>query len=156
MSPRRRNVATLSCVAGLSHISVCMAGATTIGHVAVRTVEVKRSSARPAAMRAIRSAVAGAMTTRSACCPSATWRTVSTAVNTEVLTGLPESASKVADPTKLRADSVGMTVTLCPDSVKYRTRWQALYAAIPPATPTTILATSFPLLMDCGVTVLVY
>ena len=68
------NVATLACVAGCSHISVCIAGAKTTGHravsnVAVSSVAVNRSSARPATARASRSAVAGATTTRSASWP---------------------------------------------------------------------------------------
>ena len=46
-APRRRSVATLSCVAGCSHISVCMAGTNTTGQVAVSSVAVSRSSARP-------------------------------------------------------------------------------------------------------------
>src|SRR4051794_11068523 len=63
-APRRRSVATLSCVAGCSHISVCIAGTNTTGQEAVRRVAVSRSSARPAAARASRSAVAGGSTTR--------------------------------------------------------------------------------------------
>ena len=135
--PRSRSVATFACVAGLSHISVCMAGASTTGHVATRMVEVSRSSARPAAARAMKSAVAGATTIRSASCPTRTCCTSSTRVNTPVSTGLPLNASNVAAPTKLSAFCVGITRTLSPASLKFRTRWQALYAAIPPETPTT-------------------
>ena len=65
-APRPRSVATLSWVAGCCHISVCMAGANSTGQRAVSRVAVSRSSARPAAARASRSAVAGATTTRSA------------------------------------------------------------------------------------------
>ena len=70
--PRSRNKATFACVAGLFHISVCIAGAKTTGHVATNTVAARRSSARPLAIRAIKSAVAGAITMPSASCPSRT------------------------------------------------------------------------------------
>ena len=65
----------------------------------------------PATARAMRSAVAGAMTTRSASCPRRTCGTCGTSANTPVCTGLPDSASNVALPTNSRADSVGMTRT---------------------------------------------
>ena len=68
--PRSRNVATLATVAGLLHICGCMAGTKSIGAFVARIELVKRSSARPAATRARRSAVAGAMTTTSARSPN--------------------------------------------------------------------------------------
>src|SRR5680860_239650 len=71
-TPRDRRVATLATVAGCSHISVCIAGASTTGQRAVSRVLVSRSSASPCAALAIRSAVAGATTTRSACWPRRT------------------------------------------------------------------------------------
>ena len=58
-APRSRRVATLAWVAGCSHISVCIAGANTTGQRAVSRVLVSRSSARPWAALASRSAVAG-------------------------------------------------------------------------------------------------
>ena len=39
-APLLRSVATLACVAGCSHISVCMAGANSTGHRAVSSVLV--------------------------------------------------------------------------------------------------------------------
>src|SRR3954468_17038724 len=137
-APRRRRVATFSCVAGCSHISVCMAGTKTTGQEAVSRVAVSRSSARPMAARASRSAVAGATTTRSACCPIRTWATSGTSDQTSVVTGLPDSASKVAAPTKCNAPGVGTTRTSCPASVNARSTKAALYAATPPLTPSTI------------------
>ncbi len=110
-APRARNVATLAWVAGCSHISVCMAGAKTTGHRAVSRVAVSRSSARPHAAFASRSAVAGATTTRSACCPIRTCGTWSTPVHTSLATDLPESAAQVGAPTNSRAAAVGTTVT---------------------------------------------
>ena len=116
--PRLRKVSTLAWVAGLHHISVCIAGATTMGHVATRQELVNRSSARPWARRASRSAVAGAMTMRSASWPSRTCCTLSTSSKTSVLTGWCERASKVGAPTNLRAAGVGTTRTSTPASVK--------------------------------------
>ena len=88
-APRERRVATLAWVAGCSHISVCIAGANSTGQRAVSRVAVSRSSARPWAARASRSAVAGATTTRSASRPSRTWATWSTSAQTVVATGSP-------------------------------------------------------------------
>ena len=72
---------------------------------------VRRSSARPAAIRAIKSAVAGAMMMKSAFLASETWRTSSTLSNTSVVTARPERASQVAAPTKFKLEGVGTTVT---------------------------------------------
>ena len=48
-TPRRRSVARLSCTAGCSHISVCIAGQTTTGARVASSVAVSRSSEMPAA-----------------------------------------------------------------------------------------------------------
>ena len=101
----------MSRVAGLVHICVCIAGASTTGQVAVSTVALSRSSARPAAIRASRSAVAGAIRTRSASSAWRTWLTAWTSSNTLVFTGCPDSASQVGAPTNRRAVSVGMGTT---------------------------------------------
>ena len=90
---------------------VCIAGAKTTGHRAVSRVLVSRSSARPWAARAIRSAVAGATTTRSASWPIRTWGTSWTSRHTSAATGLPERAAQVAAPTNSSAAVVGTTVT---------------------------------------------
>ena len=136
-TPRSRSVATLARVAACSHISVCIAGARTTGHRAVSSVLVSRSSARPCAALAIRSAVAGATTTRSADWPIRTCGTSCTSSHTSAETGLPDSAAHVGAPTNLRAAAVGTTVTSWPDSVRRRSSSQALYAAMPPETPRT-------------------
>ncbi len=106
-TPRSRSVATLACVAGCCHISVCMAGTIRTGQRAVSRTLVSRSSARPDAARASRSAVAGATTTRSAVWPMRTWGTSVTASKTPVWTGLPERAAHVVSPTKVRAFASG-------------------------------------------------
>ena len=48
-TPRRRSVARLSCTAGCSHISVCIAGQTTTGARVASRVAVSRSSEMPVA-----------------------------------------------------------------------------------------------------------
>ena len=49
VTPRPRSVARLSCTAGCSHISVCMAGQTTTGARVASRVAVSRSLEMPAA-----------------------------------------------------------------------------------------------------------
>ena len=49
-----------------------------------------------------------------------------------------ESASRVVAPIKRRAFCVGRTLTVCPSSVNPRITPAALYAAMPPVTPTRI------------------
>src|SRR4051812_16693282 len=114
-----------------------MAGANRTGQRAVSSVLVSRSSARPWAAFASRSAVAGATTTRSALCPIRTCGTSWTSVQTSVATGLPDRAAQVGAPTNVSALAVGTTVTSWPDSVSCRSSSTALYAAMPPATPKT-------------------
>ena len=101
-------------------------GRSTTGQRAVSRVLVSRSSARPWAALASRSAVAGATTTRSASWPIRTWGTSWTSSQTSVATGLPESAAQVGAPTNSSAAAVGTTVTSCPDSVNSRSSSQAL------------------------------
>ncbi len=72
-TPSARSWATLRCVAGLAHIFQFIAGAARIGLSAARRTEVARSPARPFAIFASRSAVAGAMTIRSASRESRMW-----------------------------------------------------------------------------------
>ncbi len=111
IAPRERRVATLARVAGFSHISECIAGAKTTGHVAVSSVFVSRSSAIPWAARARMSAVAGATTTSSAARPIRTCGTSCASSQTSVATGRPESAAQVGAPTNRSAEAVGTTRT---------------------------------------------
>ena len=74
-TPRVLRVAILSTVAWLSHISVCIAGTKISGAREARTIFVNRSSARPWASLAIKSAVAGAMTIRSEFFANEIWGT---------------------------------------------------------------------------------
>src|SRR5699024_7065986 len=113
--PRSRSTATFSTVEGCSHISVCIAGATTIGARVTRAEAASRSSARPIRSRGSR---------------------------TEVRTGWWLSASQVAAPTNSREERVGTTRTSAPSPTRPRTRCAVLYAAMPPPTPTRTRAPS--------------
>ena len=142
--PRSVSVSMFAVVALFSHISVCMAGATITGQVAASTVVVRRSSAIPDVIFAINDAVAGATTTRSADFAKAICFTWSTSVNRSGSTidiGFPDSASRVVLPMNLKALLVATTWTECPASENRRINGADLYAAIPPVTPTTTLAT---------------
>ena len=108
--PRLRRISTFAFVAGSSHICGCIAGTTKTGASTARTKLVNRSSARPDAIRAIRSAVAGAIIKASADEAKEICLTSSTRSQTCVVTGRPDSASHVAAPTKFRLDGVGTTV----------------------------------------------
>ena len=138
VNPLRRSVATFSWVAGLSHIWVCMAGASITGAVVVRIVAVSRSSARPAATRASRSADAGATTTSSAHSPTATCSTAAGSSKTPDDTGAPETAANAGAPMNRSAASVGTVLTSCPASRSALMTKGALYAAMEPETPTTM------------------
>ena len=109
--PRSRSSRTFATVAGFDHIAGCIAGTMSFGAVLAKIVFVKRSSARPCAILAIRSAVAGATIRKSLDPPNETWRTSSTFSQTVVVTGRPDRASHVALPTKFRLEGVGITVT---------------------------------------------
>ena len=124
--PWRRRVATLSTVAALCHIPVCIAGASSTGADVARIVVVRRSSAWPLAIRAMRSAVAGATTTMSARSAKRTCSTLATSSNTSVWTGCPLSASHVGRPTNSRAALVGTTWTSWPASERSRKSRHAL------------------------------
>ena len=70
MAPSAITCATLRCVAGWAHISRFIAGATSNGHVAIgraRQARLSSSSARPCASLAMKSALAGATISASAC-----------------------------------------------------------------------------------------
>ena len=116
LNPRCRKRLTLLVVAGSFHICGCIAGIIRTGTSAARIIFVNKSSARPAAIRAMRSAVAGAMMMKFAFFASETCRTSSTLSKTSVVTERPDSASHVAAPTKFRLDGVGTTVTRNPQS----------------------------------------
>src|SRR2546428_2216350 len=98
-------------------------------------LDASRSSARPWARRAMRLAVAGATTTTSASLAKRTWSTSPGRSQSDVCTGLPVSAANVSLPTKRVADSVITTVTSARAPESSLARNAALYAAMPPDTP---------------------
>ncbi len=129
--PSARSWPTLRCVAGFSHISTFIAGATSSGVVerlrASASVD-SRSSARPCATFARKCAVAGA--TISACAPRVrSMCGIALAVDRSHwsdATGRPESACIVVAVTNSRAAAVITTCTVAPWSCRRRTSSQTL------------------------------
>ena len=114
--PRDFSVATLASVAGCRHIRTFMAGATRTGlSVASKAVEA-RSSARPCAILAMRSAVAGATTRRSAARDSWMWpiSISSVRLNRAVCTFSPERLASERGVTNSSAARVRMVRTRQP------------------------------------------
>jgi hypothetical protein len=114
-------------------------GASSTGALVASATAVTASSASPAARRASVLAVVGAMIIRSAA--SATWMcpivASSVRLNRSVNTGRPLRAWNVSAPTNSVARAVMQTCTVAPALMSRRTSSAALYAAMPPATPTT-------------------
>ena len=102
-------VATLAWVAGCSHISVCIAGASTTGQRAVSRVLVSRSSASPCGGLGEQVGGRRGDDDEVGLLPSRTCGTSWTSSQTSVCTGLPDSASQVGAPTNCSADAVGTT-----------------------------------------------
>ena len=105
-----------STVAGLLHISGCIAGTKNLIPVEANTMLVSRSSAIPAEIFAMMSAVAGAITTKSFSLAIEICGTFSTSVQNSVTTLRPDRASHVALPTKFKLAEVGTTSTINPSS----------------------------------------
>jgi len=140
LTPSLRKTAMLRRVAGFSHIWRFMAGATSSGQSRARTSVVSRSSARPPASLARKSAEAGATSSasasrdRSMCAMLLATRGSHWSVNTS----FPESAWKVTGVTKCVAASLITTCTEAPSLISSRTSSAALYAAMPPVMPRTM------------------
>ena len=100
------------------------------------SVAVTTSSAAPVRSRAIKSAVAGAITATSAQSASAMWPAASScwASNRSVDGGVPVSAWKVSAVTNRWAAGVSATRTSAPALPHSRATSHALYAAMPPPT----------------------
>ena len=107
---------------------VFMAGAISTGPSKARCTEPSSPSPRPAAILAIVLADAGATSMRSARRASSRWPYPgrSSAPNRSMPTGRPESAAKVAGPTKRRAARVMTTVTPWPRRWRMRMTSTAL------------------------------
>jgi hypothetical protein len=122
--PRPATVPTLACVALFAHMTRFIAGASMIGASVARHKVQSRSSARPAASRAIKSALAGAINTiwaqrASSMCPMAASAALS---HMSLRVGRPETAWKVMGETKRCAAEVITTCTSAPRSISRRTR----------------------------------
>ncbi len=140
VTPRDRSNATFACVAGFDHIRRFIAGAMLIGTSVARHSVASRSSARPCASRAMKSAVAGATRIRSAQRASSMWPIAASAASSQrsERTGRPDSAWNVSGVTNWRAPAVITTWTSAPRSRRRRTISALLYAAMPPETPSRI------------------
>ena len=138
-TPRRRNTARLSCTERCSHISVCIAGHTMTGARVANKVLVSRSVLSPAAYAAMTCAVAGATIMRSARWPNLVCGMGDASSHKLVCTGSLDSAESVVRPIKRSALSVMTGTTWAPASTNRRHKSTALYAAIPPVTPTTMV-----------------
>ena len=132
--PSPRKVARLRCVAGWSHMRTFIAGAISTGvSVANNRVEA-RSFATPLAILAIRSAVAGATTTRSATrlswiCPISA---SSPRSNKSRYSFCPANAETDKGVTNSSPARVSTGVTVAPRSRRRRIRSRDLKAAMPP------------------------
>ncbi len=105
---------TLAWTMGFSHMFTFMAGAITRGVAGGRAsrVAAARSSPRPQAARARKSALAGATSTRSAHSPSRMWGMEPTIRSSS--TGLPDRVSKLMGVTKAVAAGVMTTLVSTP------------------------------------------
>ena len=144
--PSSRSARTLRCVAGLSHISTFIAGASISGQRRARASAESRSSARPCASLAMKSADAGAIKIRSrsrdsSMCPMLSGTRGS---HRSVHTAWPESACIVTGVTKRVAASVMATRRSTPALTRMRASSAHLKAAIPPVMPRRTL---FPLIV---------
>ncbi len=134
LMPSPCKIPRLRCVAGWSHMRTFIAGAIITGvSVAINTVDA-RSPASPCAILAIRSAVAGATTTRSADRDNWIWPISASAVrsNSAPCTFSPATADIVSGVTNSAAAAVITGVTAAPRSRRRRIRSGHLKAAIPP------------------------
>ena len=148
LAQRRR----FACVAACSYMRLFIAGAITSGHrrparnctagcppgrwrawrsCSPRPARSRRTSARATSSRWLSGSCSGSG------CPGKAPRAGSRS-NSLTSTGAPVSASKDAAPTNRRLAGVCTTRTACPAPVARRTSSSALYAAMPPLTPSRI------------------
>src|SRR5829696_5804983 len=141
--PQLFKVSTLRRVAGLLHISGFIAGAQSTLFAPASIVAHSRSSPRPMAARAIASAVAGATRTRSAQRARETCSTLPECSHQVLSVWMlsPAAIESVPSGMKRKAAAVATTFTSWPASLRRRITPGALYAAMPPVTPTSIFAT---------------
>ncbi len=124
--PRSPKILTLARVAGWAYMASFMAGATSTGPLRASRRALSRSSAKPAAARARRCAVAGAMITRSGSRARARCASARSGSQSEVSTARPVSASNVTGRTNWAAAAVSTTSTAACSSVSRRASVQLL------------------------------
>ena len=133
-TPSFCKMAALRWVAGCSHMRKFIAGATRIFLSVARSRVEARSLARPCAILARMSAVAGATTRRPASRESSIWPMLEFSVSAKrsSKTRFPVKLSTESFVTKRCAASVITARTKNPRSRRRRIRSSALYAAMPP------------------------
>ena len=144
LTPRPSRISMLARVAGCSHIFTFIAGATITGAWVAKNRVVRKSSASPWANFASMLAVAGATTRASVDCASPMCsmeesRSPSSLPgegHNPVITLWPVREAKVNGVMNFWAASVITTCTSSAWRCKARTNSAALYAAMPPETPT--------------------
>ncbi len=126
-------------VIGFCHMLTFIAGASSTGARDASTTAARRSLAMPAARRAIASAVAGATTIRSASSARRMCPICDSSVRSKSSrpTGWPDNVCMVRGVMNCVAASVRITRTSAPALMKRRQSSAALYAAMPPVTPST-------------------
>src|ERR1700677_62967 len=140
-APRCTRVLRLARTAGCFHMAVFMAGASKSGFGWwTRAAVLTKSSARPVASLASRSAVAATTTKASASLARLTCPTPHSAGSAKRSspTGRPERVFRVRGATKRPALRVMSTVNWAACLRRALTTSAALYAAMPPATPTSM------------------
>ena len=147
--PRAASCCRLCCVTAARYICWFIAGTTATGAAVARQAVVTRSLAIPACKRAIRSADAGASTTKSAHFASSIWPIAASAAGSSRSsnTGWPETACRLSGVIKALAAGVIITRTSAPRSRRRRTSSGALYAAMPPLTPSRIFFPANPIML---------
>ena len=110
------NRVRFACVTGFVHMFTFMAGASKTGARVASTTAASRSSAIPAAIRAMKSAVAGATTSRSASSASLMWPISASDAgsNRSSATGAPDRVCSVSGAMNRVAASVITTRTVAP------------------------------------------
>ena len=126
VTERDFRVAMLAWVAAFCHMRVFMAGAMPTGPAKARSCVLSMSWARPAAMRAMRFAEAGATSRAWQLCPGSRCAKVSSPVNISGYTGLAPREEKSRGLTKCCAPEVSVAETLILALSRWRKRSAAL------------------------------
>ena len=139
-TPRPSSARRFACTDGCCHMAWFIAGASSTGAWLARQSVLNNPSARPAVNDAMKFAVAGATSTRSAQRANSMWPIAASAPSSQrsSRTRRPDTAWNVSGDTNLPAPGVITTCTCAPFSRSRRTISGLLYAATPPVTPRRI------------------